>query len=161
MYPVFSAAARSQDRVTRSGHFPSHPDEPTRSLPPCGWPTCETCRSNTRIPSNNSLIYTNPGKKMLHIHLELSRFPSFQKKIRFSFLLVTRQRDGDLCPVLLYTITHVPACIDKLLFSLLPFSFSVNEQIRSIFSLKRDQNGSPNSHRSNSARARTGWYCGT
>ena len=58
IFIVFSAAAiyRSQDRATRSGHFPSHPDEPTGSLPPCGWPTGETCRSNTRISSNNSLI---------------------------------------------------------------------------------------------------------
>ena len=49
MYTVFSAAARSQDRATRSGHFPSHPDEPTGSLPPCGWPTGETCRCNTNL----------------------------------------------------------------------------------------------------------------
>ena len=38
-------------------------------------------------------------KKMIpYTYLELSRFPSFQKKIRFSFWLVTRQREGDLCP---------------------------------------------------------------
>ena len=42
-------------------------------------------------------------KKIPYTYLELSRFPSFQKKIRFSFLLVTRQREGDLCPVLRYT----------------------------------------------------------
>ena len=48
-YLVFPAAARSQDRATRSGHFPSHPDEPTGSPPPCGWPTGETCRCNTNL----------------------------------------------------------------------------------------------------------------
>ena len=32
------------------------PDEPTGSLPPCGWPTGETCRSNTDTSSNNLLI---------------------------------------------------------------------------------------------------------
>ena len=37
-----------------------------------------------------------------YTYLELSRSPSFQKKIRSSFSLVTRQRDGDLCPVLRY-----------------------------------------------------------
>ena len=53
-YVVFPTAARLR---SRSGHFPSLPDEPTGSLPPCGWRTGETCRSNTILHLTHGLFF--------------------------------------------------------------------------------------------------------